>query len=145
MTYWRPFHVLMYLALFIGIVHANYRGIDFVNSPIAGIYDGLFAAVLAAFVFKPWQFFRARERIRKVKSMEKRKRIVISLGKLEMSQKENSYTKGNNKNPKNLNLQNSRTETKINLELKELGQRVNITEAQKCFMRKLEVTRSKRN
>ena len=74
MTYWRPFHVLMYLALFIGIVHANYRGIDFVNSPIAGIYDGLFAAVLAAFVLKRWQFFRTTVPSAKSSQWRKRKR-----------------------------------------------------------------------
>jgi methionine sulfoxide reductase heme-binding subunit len=48
-TYWRPFHALMYLALFFGIIHANLIGIDFGNLYIKIIFDGLFATALAAF------------------------------------------------------------------------------------------------
>jgi DMSO/TMAO reductase YedYZ heme-binding membrane subunit len=49
-SYWRPFHMLMYLALFIGVVHANLRGTNFQSLSIQIIYDSLFAAALAAFV-----------------------------------------------------------------------------------------------
>jgi DMSO/TMAO reductase YedYZ heme-binding membrane subunit len=63
--YWRPFHALMYLALFIGVVHANLRGIDFQSLYVKVIYDGFFAAALAAFALKRWQIGRAscRERV----------------------------------------------------------------------------------
>lgn len=67
MAYWRYFHALLYLALFIGIVHANVRGIDFTNPAIQTIYDALFAAVLVAFGLKRWQFYQLRRRIQKAK------------------------------------------------------------------------------
>jgi len=66
-AYWRPFHMLMYLALFIGVVHANLRGNDFQNIYLAIIYDALFAAALAAFVLKRWQFYRIKMRAKKIK------------------------------------------------------------------------------
>jgi DMSO/TMAO reductase YedYZ heme-binding membrane subunit len=66
-AYWRPFHMLMYLALFIGVVHANLRGTDFQNIYLAIIYDALFAAALAAFVLKRWQFYRIKMRVKKIK------------------------------------------------------------------------------
>jgi methionine sulfoxide reductase heme-binding subunit len=66
-AYWRPFHMLMYLALFIGIVHANLRGTDFQNIYLAIIYDALFAAALSAFVLKRWQFYRIKMRAKKIK------------------------------------------------------------------------------
>jgi len=62
-SYWRHFHMLMYLALFVGVVHANLRGTDFQNLSIQVIYDSLFAAVLAAFVFKRRQFYRIKKKL----------------------------------------------------------------------------------
>jgi DMSO/TMAO reductase YedYZ heme-binding membrane subunit len=66
-AYWRPFHMFMYLALFIGVVHANLRGTDFQNIYLAIIYDALFAAALSAFVLKRWQFYRIKMRAKKIK------------------------------------------------------------------------------
>ena len=68
-AYWRPFHMLMYLALFIGVVHANLQGTDFQNLYITIIYDALFAGALAAFVLKRWQFYRIKARANKNKLM----------------------------------------------------------------------------
>lgn len=68
-AYWRPFHALMYLALFVGIVHANLIGIDFGNLYIKIIFDGLFGATLAAFVLKRWQFYRIKSKVKKAKLM----------------------------------------------------------------------------
>jgi DMSO/TMAO reductase YedYZ heme-binding membrane subunit len=62
MAYWRPFHALMYVALFFGVVHANLAGMDLQNMFIMIIYDALFAGVVAAFVLKRWQFHRIRAR-----------------------------------------------------------------------------------
>jgi predicted ferric reductase len=66
-TYWRYFHELMYLALFVGVVHANLRGIDFQNIYLVFIFDGLFAAALIAFALKRWQFYRIRAGVHKNK------------------------------------------------------------------------------
>jgi hypothetical protein len=52
----------MYLALFMGVVHANLRGTNFQSLSIQIIYDSLFAAALTAFVLKRWQFHRIRKR-----------------------------------------------------------------------------------
>ncbi len=68
-AYWRSFHMLMYLALFIGIVHANLRGTDFQNLYIQIIFDSLFVGALAAFVLKRVQFYRIRMKVRKIKKM----------------------------------------------------------------------------
>lgn len=65
MTFWRPFHMLIYLALFIGVIHANYRGTDFQNIYIQIVYDTLFAGSLVALVLKRWQFFRLKMRVKK--------------------------------------------------------------------------------
>jgi DMSO/TMAO reductase YedYZ heme-binding membrane subunit len=65
-AYWRPFHALMYVALFFGVVHANLAGIDLQNVYLTVIYDGLFAAVLAAFVLKRLQFYRIKARKKKL-------------------------------------------------------------------------------
>ena len=62
MAYWRPFHALMYVALFFGVVHANLAGMDLQNMFIMIIYDALFAGVVAAFVLKRWQIHRIRAR-----------------------------------------------------------------------------------
>lgn len=68
-AYWRPFHALMYLALFVGIVHANLIGLDFGNLYIKIIFDGLFAAALGAFVLKRIQFIRLRAKVKKARLM----------------------------------------------------------------------------
>jgi DMSO/TMAO reductase YedYZ heme-binding membrane subunit len=63
--YWRLFHVLIYLALFFGIVHANLVGTDvygFDNLPIAIIYNVMFGAVLVAFGLKRVQQARLQQR-----------------------------------------------------------------------------------
>jgi len=60
MAYWRPFHALMYLALFFGIVHADLSGTDFKNWVILLVFNGLFMAALAAFAWKRWQFHRMK-------------------------------------------------------------------------------------
>lgn len=59
---WRLIHVLMYLALFFGIVHANLIGTDFQNIVITFIYDALFAGVIGAFALKRLQQYRIRNR-----------------------------------------------------------------------------------
>ena len=69
--YWKPFHMLMYLALFVGVVHANLRGTNFQSLSIQVIYDSLFAAALAAFVLKRWQFYRIKNRVNNHKLMSK--------------------------------------------------------------------------
>ena len=71
MSYWRPFHILMYVALFIGVVHANLRGANFQSLSIQIIYDSLFAAALAAFVLKRLQFYRIKKRVNNHKVMPK--------------------------------------------------------------------------
>jgi DMSO/TMAO reductase YedYZ heme-binding membrane subunit len=65
LAYWRAFHALMYVALFFGIVHANLLGTDFENIAVMVIFNGLFAVVLAAFVWKRWQFYRMKTRRKK--------------------------------------------------------------------------------
>jgi hypothetical protein len=56
----------MYVALFFGVVQANLAGIDLQNVYLTVIYDGLFAAVLAAFVLKRLQFYRIKARKKKL-------------------------------------------------------------------------------
>jgi DMSO/TMAO reductase YedYZ heme-binding membrane subunit len=70
-AYWRPFHALMYLALFFGVVHANLAGVDLENDFLMVIYDALFLAVVAAFVLKRWQFYRIRTKRKKLVSTPK--------------------------------------------------------------------------
>ena len=65
MAYWRPFHGLMYVALFFGIVHADLSGTDFGNWVILIVFNGLFVAALAAFAWKRWQFHRIKTRRKK--------------------------------------------------------------------------------
>jgi DMSO/TMAO reductase YedYZ heme-binding membrane subunit len=67
-AFWRPLHAIMYLALFIGVVHANLRGTDFPNIFFQIIYDGLFTATLVAFGLKRWQFYRIKIRKSKLTS-----------------------------------------------------------------------------
>jgi DMSO/TMAO reductase YedYZ heme-binding membrane subunit len=54
-TVWRPLHALMYLVLLLGIVHGNLIGTDFSSPVILVLFNGLFVAVLGAFVLKRWQ------------------------------------------------------------------------------------------
>jgi len=54
-AYWRPFHALMYVALFFGVVHANLWGVDLEDPFLMVIYDGLFAVAVAAFFLKRLQ------------------------------------------------------------------------------------------
>lgn len=68
MAYWRPFHALMYVALFFGIVHANLSGTDFGNLSILIVFNGLFAATLVAFGLKRWQFYRIKARAKMLKN-----------------------------------------------------------------------------
>jgi predicted ferric reductase len=70
-TYWRVFHALMYVALFFGIVHADLSGSDFENWAVLVIFNGLFAAVLAAFVYKRWQFHQMKAKSKKRKESPK--------------------------------------------------------------------------
>lgn len=65
-AYWRSFHALMYLALFVGVVHANLIGVDFQNLAIKLIFDGLFTAALVAFGLNRLQHYRLKMRIRKL-------------------------------------------------------------------------------
>lgn len=64
-AYWRWIHALMYVALFFGVVHADLLGMDFEDPVFIVIYNGLFVVVLAAFVYKRWQFHQIRVRSRK--------------------------------------------------------------------------------
>ncbi len=65
-TYWRPFHVLMYVGLFFGVVHGNLQGFDLQNVDFKVIYDGQFVAALAAFSLKRWQFYQFRARMKRL-------------------------------------------------------------------------------
>lgn len=58
--YWRWFHALMYVALFLGVVHADLSGTDFENPAILVVFNGLFVASVAAFALKRWQFYRLK-------------------------------------------------------------------------------------
>lgn len=64
-SFWRPFHMFIYLALFIGVVHANLRGTDFLNLYIKIVYDALFAGAVIAFCLKRFQFYRLKMRTKK--------------------------------------------------------------------------------
>ena len=65
-AYWRPFHALMYLALFFAVIHANLAGYDFQNVYLMIIYDGLFVAVIFAFVLKRLQFYKIKAQRKKM-------------------------------------------------------------------------------
>lgn len=55
--HWRVFHALMYVVLLFGIVHANLIGNDFGNLGIMLIFNALFIASLAGFVFKRYRTY----------------------------------------------------------------------------------------
>jgi hypothetical protein len=67
-TFWRPFHMFIYLALFVGVVHANLRGTDFSKLYIKIIYDALFAGAVISFCLKRFQFYRLKIRTNKNRS-----------------------------------------------------------------------------
>jgi DMSO/TMAO reductase YedYZ heme-binding membrane subunit len=67
--YWRYIHALLYVALFFGVVHANLIGQDFQNIVLGVIYDALFAAVIAAFALKRYQYYRLKARVKKARLM----------------------------------------------------------------------------
>ena len=70
-TSWRLFRILIYLALFIGVIHANLRGTDFQSVYIQIVYDALFAGALLAFCLKRIQFYRVKLRTNKKEDMSK--------------------------------------------------------------------------
>ncbi|MBP2144993.1 putative ferric reductase [Methanofollis sp. W23] len=51
---WRPFHMLMYAALFLIVVHANLIGTDFGDPIVRVVVNGAFVGVLGGFVVKRW-------------------------------------------------------------------------------------------
>jgi methionine sulfoxide reductase heme-binding subunit len=61
-SYWRPFHALMYVALFFGIVHANLIGTDFQNIIVLISLNALFVVSILAFVLKRWQMHKIRKK-----------------------------------------------------------------------------------
>ncbi len=65
--YWRFFHMLMYVVLLFGIVHANLIGQDFQNPAIAAIFDALFIAAIASFVLKRYRNYQLKQRLLKAK------------------------------------------------------------------------------
>jgi predicted ferric reductase len=70
--YWRWFHALMYIALFFGVVHANLSGTDFENPGILVVFNGLFAAAVAAFALKRWQFYRLKTQRKKPQNVNQK-------------------------------------------------------------------------
>jgi methionine sulfoxide reductase heme-binding subunit len=62
--YWRYFHMLMYLALFFGVVHGTLIGPDFQSIPFIVIYVALFGAAVFAFALKRWQFHQIRAKMK---------------------------------------------------------------------------------
>jgi methionine sulfoxide reductase heme-binding subunit len=71
-AYWRPFHALMYVALFFGIIHADLSGRDFINSPlIFVVFNGLFAATIVAFVLKRLQFYNMKNKRKQLSAQAK--------------------------------------------------------------------------
>jgi DMSO/TMAO reductase YedYZ heme-binding membrane subunit len=61
LRHWKPFHTLMYVVLFFGIIHANLLGSNFQNMAIAAIYDTLFAASMAGLALKRYQNYQIRK------------------------------------------------------------------------------------
>lgn len=59
--YWRFFHALMYIVLFLGIVHANLMGTDFQDAGIRIIFDILFLSSVTAFALKRYRNYRIRQ------------------------------------------------------------------------------------
>jgi len=63
--YWRAFHALMYVVLLFGIAHANLIGHDFQNLGIPLVFNALFIASLAGFVFKRYRSYQLKRRMRR--------------------------------------------------------------------------------
>lgn len=59
-TYWRPMHALMYIVLFLAIVHGNLIGTDFQNLAVMVIFNLLFAVSMVAFVLKRVQGYQRK-------------------------------------------------------------------------------------
>jgi DMSO/TMAO reductase YedYZ heme-binding membrane subunit len=51
-AHWRPFHMLMYAALALGLVHALLRGTDTTGPVVRAVLGGAFALVMGDFVLK---------------------------------------------------------------------------------------------
>jgi predicted ferric reductase len=68
--HWKPFHTLMYVVLFFGIIHANLLGSNFQNVGIAAIYDALFAASMAGLILKRYQNYQTRKAINAKKNTQ---------------------------------------------------------------------------
>jgi len=61
--HWKPFHLLIYVTLTFGIVHANLLGSSFFdNFAITAIYDGLYAASIGAFMLKRYQNYQLKKK-----------------------------------------------------------------------------------
>jgi DMSO/TMAO reductase YedYZ heme-binding membrane subunit len=71
-SYWRPIHALMYIALFFGIVHANFIGTDFENLYILVTFNALFAASIAAFIIKRYQTYRLKQKKKQASTSKNR-------------------------------------------------------------------------
>ena len=66
--HWKPFHTLMYVVLFFGIIHANLLGSNFQNMAITAIFDTLFAASLAGFALKRYQNYKIRKKLKEAQT-----------------------------------------------------------------------------
>jgi predicted ferric reductase len=65
-AYWRTFHALMYVALFFGIIHANFSGSDFLQNIFIMItFNALFAITIIAFGLKRLRIYRMKEKRKK--------------------------------------------------------------------------------
>ncbi|UCE95872.1 MAG: hypothetical protein JSV51_09265 [Candidatus Bathyarchaeota archaeon] len=62
--HWRLLHMLMYIVLFLGIVHANLIGTDFQNIGIQILFNLLFVTSLVTFILKRYRNYVSRKRIR---------------------------------------------------------------------------------
>jgi DMSO/TMAO reductase YedYZ heme-binding membrane subunit len=60
LSYWRPFHALMYIALLFGLVHGSLIGEDFQNQWIMGIFAALFILCIASFAVKRFRTHAAK-------------------------------------------------------------------------------------
>lgn len=64
--YWRIFHALIYVVLFLGIVHANLLGEDLANLGIKITLDAIFAASMAGLVYKRYRNYAVRQKYRRL-------------------------------------------------------------------------------
>ena len=68
--YWRPFHALMFIVLLFGIVHANLIGEDLQSLGIMIIFNSLFVASIASFVFKRYRNYKTRKKYEKLRQQK---------------------------------------------------------------------------